>query len=118
MIGSTITWVIDEFDAVERTTTYSVNVCDCGNIGTLETLAGVTYADAGATAAGYPVLPSSLPVEVTDNTELCGTPSVGLGELNHNHPRGFAKLDSTACLLILWRRNFVSRLGKRAHAPG
>lgn len=96
MIGSTISWVIDELDAAERTATYSVNVCDCSNVGILETLASATYTDAGESTVGYPILPSSLPVEVTDNTELCGTPSVGLGETNisQNCPRGIENVNN------------------------
>lgn len=75
-----MTWTIAELDATERTANYHLDVCDCTNVGTVNTLARVTYTDSETSIDAYPVLPDSLEVQVTDSTWLCGTPAVALGE--------------------------------------
>lgn len=77
---STFTWTIAEFDATVRTSSYGVNVCNCDNVGTVEIIEGVSYMDDNSSTSAYPVVPSSIQVQVTDNTGYCGTPGVGLGE--------------------------------------
>lgn len=59
---------------------YTASVCDCDNVGTLETLAGVSYTDESSTVDAYPSLPSSIEVQITDTTGYCGDAALGLGE--------------------------------------
>lgn len=60
---------------------YSVDVCDCGNVGSsIETLASTSYEDETTSLNAYPTLPASIVVQVVDSTRLCGVPDVKLGE--------------------------------------
>lgn len=78
--GSNVIWSIPDLDTILYEMSYVVDICDCDNLGTMETLASTSYSDSETLRADYPVLPSSLVVEVVDLTGFCGVPGVGLGE--------------------------------------
>lgn len=60
---------------------YSVDVCDCNNVGnTIETLASASYADDATPVDDHPLMPDSLAIEVMDSSQFCGVPYVALGE--------------------------------------
>lgn len=59
---------------------YTAAVCDCDNVGTLETLAAVSYSDDSSSIDAYPSLPSSLEVQITDTAGYCGDAALSLGE--------------------------------------
>lgn len=83
--GSNAVWFIPDLGTGLYEMSYAVDICDCDTLGTVETLASASYSDSKTLPAAYPVLPSSLLVEVVDLTGFCGVPGVGLGE----RPRSF-----------------------------
>lgn len=80
--GSTVIWSIADLDTTTHEMSYSIDMCDCSHIGVaVETLESTSYADDTTSPDVFPLMPKSLAVEVVDSSELCGPPSIALGEM-------------------------------------